>query len=317
VKSIKITLLITSILITGLLLNVAYAFTDVSTQNKFLQAINTLTDNGIVSGYPDETFRPDNKITRAEFLKIIIASTTSNPAGKNCFNDVHTEWFAKYICYAKTHDIVSGYSDGNFKPTANINLAEALKISIGKLPASPREYWYSPYQKIATENNYYKNIDKNAGHEITRGEAAQLIYNIQQNPSTSSPITGLFDNEYPDLPPGKWDWNDADNDGANYRNFETNIGTFEALKDSSGNQYGWQLIGNNPNSIDYSGAAAYFEGSPGTDILKLGENGSIGSFGSGNLGDGPDVLVFENSHSLDFRQRPRDSRLPGKFRFKF
>ena len=230
---------------------------------------------------------------------------------------IHTEWFAKYICYAKNNYIINGYADGNFKPDSNINLAEALKISIGKLPTSPQEYWYSPYQKIAEEKGYYNNIDPHAGHEITRGEAAQLIYNIQQNPypvSTISypyswdasfnptfPIAGLFDSEYTDLPPGKWDWNDANKDGANYRNFETNIGTFEALKDPNGNQYGWQLKGNNPSAIDYSGAAAYFEGSPGVDVLSLGSNGSISSFGSGNLGDGPDILVFENSHSLDFR----------------
>jgi hypothetical protein len=122
------------------------------------------------------------------------------------------------------------------------------------------------------------------------------------NPKDSDfPLTGLFDNEYKDLPPGKWDWNDADNDKANYRNFAAKIGTFEALKDSKGNQFGWRLIGNTPDAVDYEGSAIPFEGSPGTDIINLGKNGVIHSFGQGNLGDGPDILVFDGAYSLDFR----------------
>lgn len=121
------------------------------------------------------------------------------------------------------------------------------------------------------------------------------------------PVPGLLDDEYGDghdgtpvLPPGEWDWNDAGNDLANWRNFESNLGSFDPLMDSMGRQYGWRLVGVSP-SVDYQGPAAYFEGSSGTDILDLGPMGSIHSFAAGNLGDGPDVLVFDSSHSLDFR----------------
>lgn len=288
-------------LLLGIFFNVAFAYTE---------AIDSLIEKGIINGYADGTFRPENKINRAEFLKIVIASKTAAPKGQNCFSDVHTEWFAKYICYAKENEIVNGYPDNTFKPASNINLVEALKISLGNnLQASAGELWYRPYVKMAREKNYFTNIDQTLDHEISRGEAAQLIYNIQNattqpntaTPPVATPILGLFDDEYPTLPPGKWDWDDTANDGANYRNFETNIGTFEALKDSQGIQYGWKLIGNTPDAIDYGGAGAYFEGSPGTDILNLGKNGSIGGFGSGNLGNGPDVLVFDSSHTLDFR----------------
>lgn len=125
------------------------------------------------------------------------------------------------------------------------------------------------------------------------------------------PLSGLLDDEYNDghldshgnatpiLPPGKWDWSDPDNDLANWRNFDTNIGHFEMLRDAQGRHYGWRLVGNDKD-IDFSGPSAYFEGSSGTDILILGSGGSIHSF-TGNMGDGPDVLVFDKSWSLDFR----------------
>lgn len=126
------------------------------------------------------------------------------------------------------------------------------------------------------------------------------------------PLAGLFDDEYfdghpgqgsqptPILPPGEWDWDDDNDDLANWRNFETNLGVFEPLVDGQGRQFGWRLVGPKAD-IDYAGAAEYFEGSAGADVLHLGAAGSIHSFGVGNLGDGPDILVFQASWSLDFR----------------
>ncbi|RLB51869.1 MAG: hypothetical protein DRJ42_16035 [Deltaproteobacteria bacterium] len=120
------------------------------------------------------------------------------------------------------------------------------------------------------------------------------------------PLVGLFDNEYHDghdgspvLPPGEWDWNDSGNDLANWRNFETNLGTFEAMMDGGGNQYGWRLVGASA-AVDYQGPAEYFEGSSGVDYMDLGPNGSIHSIGGVSLGAGPDVLIFDSSYSLDF-----------------
>lgn len=127
------------------------------------------------------------------------------------------------------------------------------------------------------------------------------------------PLGGLFDDEYFDghinwdgteteiLPPGSWDWNDAVDDYANYRNFEGAIGTFAQLVDPWGNHYGWTVVGNEPGAIDFSGAAAYWEGSPGVDRLDLGAGGLLHSYTAGNLGEGPDELVFEAAWSLDFR----------------
>ncbi len=127
------------------------------------------------------------------------------------------------------------------------------------------------------------------------------------------PMACLLDGEYNDghaggdgsptpvLPPGQWDWNDADDDLANWRNFATSIGSFEMLLHGESLHHGWRLVGLDPGAVDFSGAAAYFEGSCGTDVLELGARGSLHSFASGDLGDGPDVLVFWKSWSLDFR----------------
>ena len=128
------------------------------------------------------------------------------------------------------------------------------------------------------------------------------------------PLAGLLDNKYfdghkgpdgkptPILPPGQWDYPDDSQDNlSNWTNFKTNLGFFERLRDSLGRHYGWHLVPNETRRFDYSGAAIYFEGSSGPDILALGDESSIEGFGEGNLGDGPDILVFQKSHTLDFR----------------
>lgn len=61
-----------------------------------------------MEGYPNGTFGPKLAINRAEIIKIILASSIVGDigTGNNCFPDVHTEWFAKYVCYAKEHGMI-------------------------------------------------------------------------------------------------------------------------------------------------------------------------------------------------------------------
>lgn len=121
------------------------------------------------------------------------------------------------------------------------------------------------------------------------------------------PVAGLLDDEYADghdgtpvLPPGDWDWTDANNDLANWNNYKRNLGNFQAMYDSTDRQFGWRFY-RVSEAIVYRDAAAYFDGSAGVDYLDLGRDGSIVHFGQGNLRDGPDVLIFDASSDVDFR----------------
>ena len=126
------------------------------------------------------------------------------------------------------------------------------------------------------------------------------------------PLAGLLDAKYNDghivpvnqvspiLPPGRWDWDDAQSDLATWRGFQKDIGTWEQLVDPCGHSYGWRLVPNTPGAVDFGGAAEYFHGSSGADLLFLGANGTLHSI-DGDLGDGPDVLVFDRAWLLDYR----------------
>src|SRR3989339_626459 len=105
-------------------------FSDVNSGNQFYEAILYAQEEGIIDGYDDNTFRPDNNINRAEFVKIIMGSVfdVEEISGENCFSDVSNEWFAKYVCTAKTNSIIQGYPDGLFHPEYDISFTEAAKI---------------------------------------------------------------------------------------------------------------------------------------------------------------------------------------------
>ncbi len=156
----------------------AEMFSDISS-HPYKNAIEYIADKGIVEGYADGTYKPDAKINRAELLKIILESNnidTSNNQ-KNCFPDVTTDWYAKYVCKALTLNIVEGYPDGNFKPADNINFVEALKI-IELAYGAEREAsnpWYQTYVDEAESKNMIPQDIDSYDEQITRGQMADIM----------------------------------------------------------------------------------------------------------------------------------------------
>ncbi len=160
------------------------SFRDISQDSRYFDAVNFLREREIITGYSDGTFGPEKKINRAEFTKIIIGIITKNPKGENCFHDVTREWFAPYICYAKTIGIVRGYPDGLFHPEREVNLAEALKIVFGtlsiELVAANDSPWYEKYIQTGMTKALLNGVVIDAAHNITRGELALLLYSIHR-----------------------------------------------------------------------------------------------------------------------------------------
>lgn len=91
-------------------------------------AIASLVDEGILSGYPDGTFKPENPVTRAEFAKIVARAFAIRPTGKPRFSDIKGNWAEAYITALTEAGIVSGYPDGTFKPARHITRAEMVTM---------------------------------------------------------------------------------------------------------------------------------------------------------------------------------------------
>ena len=90
-------------------------------------AINAVVNAGYMKGYPDGTFRPNGKITRAEFAQMIKAIDKAN-TGMAPFADAKGHWAEAAINQAYANDRIAGYPDGTFRPNNHITRAEAVTV---------------------------------------------------------------------------------------------------------------------------------------------------------------------------------------------
>lgn len=106
-------------------------FSDVKNGTSYFKALQACVSNNIINGYKDNTFRPNNPITRAEFAKMIsiLDGLNIDSASINAFNDVvPNHWARAYINSAFINGYLDGYPDSTFRPNAFITRAEAVKV---------------------------------------------------------------------------------------------------------------------------------------------------------------------------------------------
>ncbi len=266
-------------------------FSDVSSKYPYSEAILYMQSSGIVSGYLDGTFRPNAKINRAEFTKIVVSSiknvgsqvddfrkcyddyekaecgysgscgqtkyvlfghcieqatpeykscygtygtNVENCAGMNPTDDVYdvcwnkyiperdtclinqlgisndefsidhyytnlarsylelfgdvpvSEWYAKFIYFARPRSIVGGYPDGNFHPSNNINAVEAFKILTNAFymnteVADSDQMWFEKYLRPMSAGKFIPTSIDSLDKFITRGEVVEMIWRIREN----------------------------------------------------------------------------------------------------------------------------------------
>lgn len=136
------------------------SFKDVSKDAYYYKAVQDLVEKGVIDGYPDGTFKPNNSVTRAEFsaflAKILDLDTTdiSNPN----FKDVHTNaWYYNAVAALANQGLVGGYEDGTFQPNKQITRAEiaALLTRVCNLSADGQATL--PFADVPA-NSWYKEV---------------------------------------------------------------------------------------------------------------------------------------------------------------
>ena len=153
-------------------------------------AIDFVQSAGIVSGYPDGTYRPDHSINRAEFTKILLGATEEDVSAlcrMSTFSDAPlSAWYGRYVHKARCSGIVDGYSDGSFRPSATVNLAEAAKIVVNAF-AIPLEQvpshqqWYVKYLGALHKMNALPPSVKHPSNPLTRSQMAEMIYRVMRS----------------------------------------------------------------------------------------------------------------------------------------
>ncbi len=158
-------------------------FTDTE-GHAYEDAICGIKEMGVVQGYGDGSYKPNETINRAEFTKIIISIKPdlfldALPSSSG-FSDVGTNaWYFPYVMAAKNSSVIGGYPDGSFRPANSINLAEALKIILETFDVElvdTEGEWYEKYIVAAYDLGILTGLDVDPGMIITRGEMAQMVF---------------------------------------------------------------------------------------------------------------------------------------------
>ena len=93
--------------------------------------IMNLLKRRVVNGYPDGSFKPNNPITRAEFVAILVKALELQGNSDMSFNDLDNHWAKNYLKIAYALGIVSGFEDRTFKPNDFIT-REQMAVMIVK-----------------------------------------------------------------------------------------------------------------------------------------------------------------------------------------
>lgn len=142
-------------------------YSDVAYGKWYNNPISTMSALGIITGYPDGTFKPNKPITRAEFAAIAARFDETQSGKSATFSDVIGHWAAKEIGIAYYNDWIKGYSDGTFKPDQNITRAEAMTMINRVLERKPE----SPADLLTNMNKWTDNLDTSKWYYLDVQEA--------------------------------------------------------------------------------------------------------------------------------------------------
>ncbi len=183
---------------------------DVERESEYFKAVDVFTSEGIIQGYDDGTFKPNQPINRAEALKIVLIAfqLENSKQAEIIFNDVSDDdWFGQYVSVGVEKGIVQGYGDGSFRPGNQVNFVEALKMGLEAkgVDTTSLEFrnvredigagqWYSNMFSYGYDVNLFDSeVDGslNPGKLMSRAEFTELMYRVRALPSN-----GEFDITY-------------------------------------------------------------------------------------------------------------------------
>ncbi|MCG7344093.1 S-layer homology domain-containing protein [Sporosarcina sp. ACRSL] len=151
------------------------SFKDVPTNLDHHEAIVNLAERGIVQGYKDGTFRPDETLTRAHASKILALSLnleTTNVKDPG-FKDVNkNQWYYGYVAALANAGYISGFEDGTFRPNAPMTRAQAAKIIDLSYTLPLEAKADNPFKDVSNSAWYVDHIRTLVENNVTKGKTA-------------------------------------------------------------------------------------------------------------------------------------------------
>jgi hypothetical protein len=154
-------------------------------------AVNVLTALGVVNGYTDGTYKPEQVVTRAEMAKLVVTALGVDKyatATTSQFYDMSAaEWAIPYVEYAANLNIVNGYGNGKFGPNDTVTYEQAVTMIVRALGYTDdckemNGSWPAIYIQKATALGIFEDVVNGGATGADRGDVAIMLYNALDLP---------------------------------------------------------------------------------------------------------------------------------------
>ena len=232
------------------------AFTDQADIKVDSEVVDTLVSLGVINGYTDGSFKPNDTVTRAEMAKMIYVLRTGNSDAsaynndKTTFTDINGHWAAGYVKYCQALGIIAGQSATKFAPDQTVTAQEAAKMLLVTLGYDAQKAglvgttWASKTNALADENGLLEDVNTSFTAACPRQYAAQLMYNAIFAPTVVL-RDGVYTNE-------NYAGKDNKTVGEKYMGLKTTVGTLDTVSKESGKDTYKLTIGATDNTKDDS-----------------------------------------------------------------
>ncbi len=160
-------------------INAAAPFEDLADSGKrMVAAVALLKDKGIISGYEDNTFRPEGTLTRGEAAAILAKLVRGEYNTVSDFPDTENHWSKEAVNYLVSADIIHGYEDGLFRPDKEISYSEAINLVLSIMGYNGVLFMGRDTIDIAMNEGFLDGLKSFADNSpISRLDFARLIAN--------------------------------------------------------------------------------------------------------------------------------------------
>ena len=171
------------------------AFTDQADIKVDSDVVDTLVSLGVINGYTDGSFKPNDTVTRAEMAKMIYVLRTGNSDASaynddySTFADIKGHWARGYVKYCQSLGIIAGQSATKFAPDQTVTAQEAAKMLLVTLGYDATKAglvgttWAAKTNALADENGLLEDVNTSFTAACPRQYAAQLMYNAIDTPT--------------------------------------------------------------------------------------------------------------------------------------
>ena len=149
-------------------------------------AVNVLSALGVVDGFTDGTYKPEQTVTRAQMAKLVVTAlgvADYATAKVSKYTDMGAAtWAIPYVEYASNLNIVNGVGNGKFNPNALVTYEQAVTMIVRALGYTDQckemnGTWPAIYVQKAMALNIFEDVVNGGANGATRGDIAIMLYN--------------------------------------------------------------------------------------------------------------------------------------------